>query len=134
MGWTPCAARVWGVLSNVQSWPAWLPTVERVEALDAWPLATGRRYRMTQPKLRPGVWKVAKLELGKRFTWRASSTGMAMIADHLLEATGSNTTRIQLRYDFIGWLGAPMGMIFGRRTRSYLGREARVLKHRAESK
>ena len=59
------AARAWEVLSDVQSWPAWLPTVERVEAPHAWLLAIGRRYRVAQPKLRPAVWKVTALEPGK---------------------------------------------------------------------
>ena len=117
----------------MQSWAAWLPTVERVEALDEWPLAVGQRYRVLQPKLRLAVWEGTPLEPGKRFTWRASSTGMVMIADHLIEPTGPDTSRMQSRYDFSGWLGALMGVIFGRLTRSYLGQEARALKRRAES-
>lgn len=57
---------------------------------------------------------------------------MQMIADHLLEPAGTDSTRERLRYDFDGWLGAPRGVLFGRLTRSYLDQEARALKRRAE--
>lgn len=127
------AARVWEVLSGVQSWPEWLPTVDSVEALDGWPLAIGRRYRVTQPKLRPAVWKVTELEPGRRFTWRATSIGMQMVASHAVEPSGPDSTRVQSRYDFRGWLGALMDVIFGRLTRSYLDQEVRALKRRAEA-
>lgn len=112
------ATRVWEVLSGVQSWPAWLPTVDHVEALDGWPLAIGRRYRVAQPRLRPALWKVTVLEPGNRFVWTAASPGMRMIASHAVEPAGADSTRVQLRYDFRGWLGAPMGVVFGRLTRS----------------
>ena len=57
-----------------------------------------------------------------------------MIADHILEPTGAGSTRARSRYDFHGWLGAPLGVVFGRLSRSYLDREVRALKRRTESR
>lgn len=53
------AERVWEVLSTVESWPRWLPTVVNVEALEGMPLRLGARFRLVQPKLRRGLANVS---------------------------------------------------------------------------
>jgi uncharacterized membrane protein len=127
------AERVWRLLSAVDSWPAVLPTVTRVEALDGAPLESGRRYRIEQPKLRPAVWTVTALEPGRRFTWHARSPGMTMVADHLVEPIGTDVVRLQLSFAFEGWLGALLGRLFGRLTREYLAREAAAFTQQAQA-
>lgn len=127
------AERVWEMLSAVESWPQWLPTVSRVEALDGTPLQLGARFRLTQPKLRPTVWTVSELEPLLRFTWRAKSSGMEMVADHVLERVAPETTRVQLTFQFKGWLGSLLGAVFGAITRDYIAQEAQALKLRAEA-
>jgi uncharacterized membrane protein len=125
------APRAWDMLSAVEAWPQWLPTVDNVEALDGSPLQVGRRYRITQPKLRPAVWKVTEIEPGHRFVWRAASPGLEMIAEHAIESVGEHA-RVRLSYEFRGLLGGLLGKAFGRLTRDYIGREAETLKARAE--
>lgn len=124
--------RVWRLLSAVEAWPQWLPTVSRVEVLDGTPLQLGRRYRVEQPKLRPAVWTVSVLEPGRRFQWRATSPGMTMVGDHAVEPAGDRV-RVHLSFAFGGLLGRLLGRAFGGITRRYIEQEARALKQRAEA-
>jgi uncharacterized membrane protein len=125
------ATRAWRLLSAVEDWPRWLPTVTRVDALDGTPLATGRRYHVVQPRLRPAVWTVTGIDPGRRFAWQARAPGLAMVADHVVEPHGDDTW-VHLTYRFGGLLGPLLGRLYGRLTRDYLRQEAAALKHHAE--
>ena len=127
------AGRVWALLSAVESWPRWLPTVTRVDALDGSPLSVGKRYRVEQPSLRPAEWKVSEVDAGRRFEWRARSPGMEMVADHVVEPLPDNAAKVHLSFGFKGPLGALLGRAFGRITRHYLEQEADALKRQAEA-
>lgn len=124
--------RVWAVLSAVEAWPQWMPTVTSVEPLRDASLQVGRRFRVRQPKLRPTVWTVSVVDTGRRFEWRARSPGTELVADHVIESRGPDATRVRLRFEFRGLVGALLGAVFGALTRNYLSREARALKCRAE--
>lgn len=125
--------RVWEAYSAVESWPQWLPTVEKIEAFDGAPLKLGARFRVIQPKLKPVVWTVNRLEPPLRFTWRSTSPGVEMVADHVLERVEPAGTRAHLSFEFKGWLGGLLGVAFGAITREYVEKEARALTQRAEA-
>jgi uncharacterized membrane protein len=124
--------RVWTILSAVESWPTWLPTVSSVEPLDGVSLSIGSRFLIRQPKLRHAVWTVGVLEPPTRFAWRAKSPGMELFADHALERVEPDATRVHLRFEFRGWLGRLLGAAYGGITRAYLGQEMQALKRTAE--
>jgi uncharacterized membrane protein len=126
------AERVWAVLSTVEAWSQWMPTVSSVVPLRGASLHVGSRYRVTQPGLRPMVWTVSTVEANRRFEWRARSPGMELVADHSIESRGANAARVRLRFEFNGLAGVLLGVVFGALTRSYLSQEARALKRRAE--
>ncbi|MES2125171.1 MAG: SRPBCC family protein [Gemmatimonadota bacterium] len=126
------AERVWAALSTVEVWPQWLPTASGVEPLQEGGLEVGRRYRVTQPKLRPQVWTVTALEPGRRFEWRARSPGMELVADHIVEHRDPDAARVRLRFEFNGLVGALLGAAYGALTQSYLNQEAAAVKGRAE--
>ena len=123
---------VWQVLSAVVAWPEWLPTVARVEALDADGLAVGRRFKVLQPRLKPAVWTVSRIEPGRRFEWQAASPGMLMVADHRLQGLAAARTSVLLRFEFRGIAGGLLGLLFASTTRRYVDQEAAALKKAAE--
>jgi hypothetical protein len=124
--------RVWQVLAAVESWPAWLPTVQRVEPLDGLPIALGKRFRIHQPKLKATIWTVCELAPPARFAWRASSFGVSYFADHVLERLDERATHIRLRFEIHGWLARPLAAAYGQLVRAYLEQEAQALQRTAE--
>ena len=123
---------VWRVLSDVATWPLWLPTVTKVVALDAAPLALGSRFVVHQPGLRPATWRVTELEAPSRFTWEARSPGLRMVARHSVVAREEGASAVLLQFSFEGPLGGILGRLFRSVTQRYLAQEAAALKSKAE--
>jgi len=124
--------RVWGILVDVERWPARIPTVDRVERLDDGPLAVGAKTRLAQPRLPEGVWTVTELTPGTAFTWTSTSTGVRVTASHVVEPSPDGS-RLTLAIDLAGWL-APVGWLMTRSlTRQYVETEAASIKAAAEA-
>jgi len=123
---------VWKVLSDVAHWSEWTPTVTRVEALNTPELKLGNRYKLIQPKLQPAEWTVTELN-ASNFTWESKSTGMHMVAEHILKPVNANQTQLTLTFAFNGWLGNLIGKMYGKLTQDYIQTEAQSLKKRVET-
>jgi hypothetical protein len=124
--------RVWPVLADVLRWPEWTTSVERVEPLGDPVLATGARFRVFQPRLRPAVFTVTSCEPPWGFTWTMSGAGVRAVADHVLEPAGPGCTLL-LRLEYAGLLGGLVGLLARSLTEDYMNREASGLKRRCES-
>lgn len=124
---------VWRVLADVVAWPQWLPTVDHVQPLDGDALQVGFRYIVQQPKLRPATWVVTELEPHHRFTWRARSPGLLLVADHAIEEASPGKSQVTLRFSFSGFLGVPIAWLFGSITKRYLAQEVASLKREVEA-
>lgn len=124
--------RVWAVLSDVERWHEWTPSVIRIERLDRGPLAVGSRARVHQPKLPVTDWEVTSLDEGKAFTWIAVNPGVRVIARHRIEPT-ERGSRVQLSTDFEGVLGGVVGRLTRELNERYLRFEANGLKDRSEN-
>lgn len=122
---------VWDVLSDVERWPDWTPSVEEATRLDHGPFAVGSRTRIVQPRLRPAVWEVTRLEEGRRFTWMSRGPGVMTEADHVIEAHGAGS-RVTLSVQFAGMLGGMIGRMYCGITQRYVGVEAESLRRRCE--
>lgn len=120
----------WPVLSRVVAWPQWLPTVDSVHPLDGACLALGARFVLHQPKLRATTWKVTQLEPPHLFVWSARHPGIAMLAEHRLDADESapDVCTLVLRFVFAGWLGGIAGRLSRSVTEDYLAQEAAAFK------
>jgi uncharacterized membrane protein len=123
---------VWRLLSGVAAWPNWLPTVSSVEPLDGETIERGRRFKVLQPKLHPAIWTVSAVEPNQRFEWQATSPGILMIADHVVEVTSPEEVTVLLRFEFRGVIGSLLGLLYASTTRKYIEQEARCLKRTAE--
>jgi hypothetical protein len=99
---------VFAVLTDIERWPEWTPTVTRVERLDGPfpPLAISSRIRIVQPKVPAAEWTVTALEADRGFRMMSRSSGATVVANHWAEPLGDGQrSRVTLSVTFSGWLG-----------------------------
>jgi uncharacterized protein YndB with AHSA1/START domain len=124
--------RVWAVLSDLDAWPEWLPTVDTLEREDAdKPHGVGAAYLLKQPRLPRARWVVTHWEPGQGFTWASSGPGVTTTATHRLTPTPEGGTEIDLGITWSGPLSGLLGLLLGRLTRRYIDTEATALADRA---
>ena len=121
---------VWSVISGVERWHEWTPSITSVRLLGG-PLEIGRRALIKQPRFPPALWTVTAIEPGRSFTWRTTAPGMRVRGDHRVEpAPGGARAILTLQY------AGPVGRFLARMTRGitdrYVGVEADGLKRRSE--
>lgn len=126
------AERVWAVLIDVQRWPEWTTSVSRAERGEQGPFAVGATARLTQPKLRPAVWRVTELAAQREFVWVSETPGVRTTAEHRLLPLPDGRTRVELAMSQSGPLAGLIGWLYGGLLRRYLRLEAEGLKRRSE--
>lgn len=125
---------VWSLLSTIEDWPRWTPTVTAVtreSANDDGPRApgiigVGSRFTVTQPRLGRATWEVTEWEEGRSFTWVSRRPGIRTTGTHQVHAQDAGT-RIELAINWTGpgaWL---VRTLFGRMTQRYTDTELRSL-------
>jgi uncharacterized protein YndB with AHSA1/START domain len=124
--------RVWQVMSDIERWREWTPSVTGVKRLDTGPLAVGSRAVIHQPKFPPALWEVSAIEPGRSFTWISVAPGLRVIGHHAVEPTAGGS-RATLSLDLQGVLGGLWGRMTKNITARYLGFEAQGLKARGEN-
>lgn len=100
--------KIWRVMSDVVGWPAWTPTVTRVEALDHPHLEVGRRYGVEQPGLRPAIWTVCSLAQYQEFVWQTNSPGIVVVASHRIAPWSEDASLVTLSISVDGILAWPV--------------------------
>ncbi len=128
---TPAA--IWSVLADVERWPTWTSTMLQVDPLTPGDLRVGARYRVTQPKLRPGIYEVTECTLHRAFTWMQKAPGVTLVADHRLTAADASGTEVELSFATEGLLGGIVGRRYGKLIAEYVATEARSLKAHCEA-
>ena len=126
------AERVWQVMSDVDRWHEWTPSIISIRRLAGAPLAVGTRAVVRQPRFPPALWKVTALEPGRSFTWASVAPGLHVVGHHAVEpAPGGSRATLSLE------LRGVLGGVFGRLTRAiterYIAYEAAGLKARSEN-
>jgi hypothetical protein len=122
--------RVWAIMSNIEKWHEWTPSVTSVKRRDRGPLQPGSRAWIRQPKFPPALWTVT--EVGARsFTWISRAPGMTVTARHYVTTAGSQS-RATLSLNFSGFLGPFFGRLTHDINNRYLAMEAAGLKRRSE--
>lgn len=122
---------VWPVLTGVERWPDWLPTVVSVQALDSGAPRPGARFRLVRRRTPPAVWTVTAVKPEREFTWETSFLGARMTAEHHLEAAGGGT-RVRLVLSLEGGAAPLLAAIAGARMRRSADIEATALKWHCE--
>lgn len=128
------AAVVWAVFSDVEGWPDWTASVERVVPLDGSGLSIGRRFAIAQPRLPNLVWQVTELVPGTSWSWSTAAPGARAHAVHEVIARGAERTLVRQRFEQRGPIGTIVGRLFAGTTRRYLRMEADGLKAACEAR
>jgi ligand-binding SRPBCC domain-containing protein len=124
--------RVWQVMSDVDRWHEWTPSITSVKRLGGAPLAVGARAMIRQPKFPPALWKVTDLQPGRSFTWVSAGPALRVVATHRVEATTTGS-RATLSLDYSGFFGEMLARMTRDITNRYLRLEAAGLKARSEN-
>jgi len=122
--------RVWEVMSDVERWHEWTPSIRSVRRLGRGPFAVGSRVVVRQPKFPPAVWKVTDIDAG-RFTWVSRASGLRVIACHSVEPIGGGS-RATLSLELRGLFGGVFGWLTRGITERYLAYEASGLRARSQ--
>lgn len=125
------APRVWEVMSDVDRWHEWTPSIRSVQRHDTGALAVGHRVTIRQPRLPPARWEVNEWEPDRQFTWVSTAPGVQVTARHEVEPRGEGS-RANLSLEIRGVLGGLLGWLTGTITQRYLALEAAGLKARSE--
>jgi uncharacterized membrane protein len=125
--------RVWDVLSDLQSWPQRIETVDLVELLTPAPVGEGSRVRLKQPKLPEGTWEVTVWDAPSYFEWRQRSGGVTSVAGHRVEVLEEGRSRLALTLDMRGLLVPLIALFYKGLTNRYMTIEAQGMKRAAES-
>ena len=123
-------ALVWDVLMDVERWPDWTPTMQKVERLDSGAFGMGSEARITIRRIPPSVWRVTEFDAGRSFTWETTS-GMRVSGMHSIAPEGDGT-RLELEASATGVLALLMTPLFLLTTRGNVRREAEGLKRHCE--
>ena len=128
------ADTLWPVLSDVRRWADWLPTVDAVRALEPdRPEEVGASYVVDQPGLPRATWTITDWRPGAGFTWESAATGVHSTGRHELAPTdGRDDHRAGHRVERAA--GRLLRLLLGRKTRSYVTREAEALEATATAR
>ena len=118
---------VWRVLTDVEHWRDWTPTVTEVKPLGSTRMQLGARYRVVQPKLRPAIYEITEYDPDQRFTWEQKLPGGALVADHRI-ASRDGATEIELSFTSHGLLANVVAALFSKMIAQYVATEARSLR------
>jgi uncharacterized membrane protein len=123
---------VWATLTDVERWPEWTRSVERVERLDGGELGIGSRVRVRQPRVPDAVYTVTEFQPGRSFTWVGESFGIRSSAGHVVGPDRDGAVSVTLSFAQTGWLAWLVRSRAEKIAREYLAMEAEGLKRRCE--
>lgn len=124
---------VWAVVADLERWPDWTASMDRVELLSEGAIGVGTRVRVKQPRLPTVVWRITEWRPGTSFTWKAERSPVPSRAEHHVAPDGTGAAIVTLVFEQSGPLAAVLGLVGGRLTRRYVALEANGLRERSEA-
>ena len=124
---------VWGLATDVETWPDYMPTVTTVERLEEGPLRLGARAMIKQPGQRRALWTVVEFTPGRTFSWESRRRGMTMTGTHRVEPEAGGT-RNTLTLTMTGPLTPVLGRLLGPMMRRVLSTENQCFADRAQDR
>lgn len=94
------ADRAWEVMSDVDRWHEWTPSIRGITRVGGAPLAVGTKVVVRQPKFPPALWTITDVQPGRSFTWVSVAPGMRVTGTHAVEPTAAGSRAVlSLRYE-----------------------------------
>jgi Polyketide cyclase / dehydrase and lipid transport len=115
-------ARLWAVVSDVEKWPEWIEVYEEVRPGESGELKLGDSAHVKQKGLAAGEFTVTELEEGRVFAWTSRQPGVRIVGRHLVDAHPGGS-RLTLQLEMTGWASGLVGLLLGRKIRSYVDLE-----------
>ena len=126
---------IWAVMSDVERWHEWTPSITRIQLTDFLPLHLGSHAVIKQPKFPAAKWEVTEFVPGKSFTWQSHGPGILVSASHQIEAiTADEVCTVRLRLGFSGVLGGLFASLTAGINERYLNFEMEGLQKRCKPK
>jgi len=124
--------RVWAVMLDVERWPEWTESMQRVERLDGGEFGVGSKAKLRiRRSPSANVWTVTELTPGKSFTWETTSGGVKGVASHVIEPDG-NGSKVTLTVTLSGLVATILSPIIAGQSRNNVDMEAEGLKRRCD--
>jgi uncharacterized protein YndB with AHSA1/START domain len=126
--------RVYAVLTDVERWPEWTASIERLRRLDDGAFTVASRARVKPAGVREGVWTVTRVEEGEGFDWETRPLpGLRIVAGHWISQM-PHGCRVTLSLRSSGPLAAVTSrLVLGATSQRNVQLEAEGLKRRSES-
>lgn len=124
---------VWAVMTDVERWPEWSPSMTKVTRLVSGPLVVGSQARIKQPRLRTMIWTVTELTPGRSFVWEAKGPGLTLVAGHHLANEEGGVVQVTLTVEHRGLVGRLLAPLTSRLVRRNVHMEAEGLKRQSEA-
>jgi hypothetical protein len=107
---------VWAVLADVERWPRWASQFERLEPMEAGPLAVGKTVRCkTTDRQATSDWTVTEYVDGRSFTWTSTlAPGLRVTGGHVVTAKGDGA-KAEFWLEATGALGVLLAPLLRRR-------------------
>lgn len=127
-------AKIWAALMDVESWPLWTGSMEKVERLDkSAPFSLGSEACIQQPKVPALTWTVVEFSPGVSFAWEAKARGVTTWASHRIDPLNVGRSRVTLAISQTGALAWLASLMMSKQTRRYVDMEAEGLRRHCES-
>jgi uncharacterized protein YndB with AHSA1/START domain len=127
-------AKVWAAMMDVESWPLWSESMEKVERVDPnGPFGLGSETKIKQPKVPEMSYTVTAFSPGQSFEWTAKARGVTTVASHRVEQAGEGRTKVTLGIKQTGAMAWLASLAMGKQIRAYVDMEAQGLKKFCET-
>jgi len=124
-------ARVWEVISDIDRWHEWTPSITSITRDGDAAFAVGTWVTVRQPGFPPARWRISSIEPGRGFTWVSTAPGMRVVATHEVDPAPGGS-RATLAIEYHGALGAFFEWLTRAKTARYVAMEASGLRRRSE--
>ena len=126
------AERIWAIYTDVERWPEWTSTMEKIKRQDDGPLKLGSTAKIEAKGSPSSVWTVTELTEGRSFTWESTARGVKLVAWHFIEPDRAGA-KVRLGVRMSGFMATILSPFLRSLAKRNVKAEAEGIKRRCES-